>query len=276
VLNNKSGVMIMKKVKKSNRSAKKSRLWTIGIITTLMVGGFSSNAHAINILQTINDLKKGANSLIEEFKKNPAVVSIVTKLNDISTIYMPEIQKITNLSNADADKIKGVLGQLTPKEAAQAVENQAKQQPTTTTNTSTDSKVSTATTTIAAQQGLSKEAQEANKKVSEEVSGLVDDSEATAFDSTSSADEAQYLSSSQDVLKVLSRQAGNQSAMTAAQVRIAAFQNSNLQEIKTQLAASNQANASFEKRQEGKAQEEQIQNYAKSMGIIANNRRNYE
>ncbi len=266
----------MKKVKKSNRSAKKSRLWVIGIITTLMIGGFSANAHAINILQTINDLKKGANSLIEEFKNNPAVASIVTKLNDISTLYMPEIQKITNLSNADADKIRGVLGQLTPKEATQAVDNQAKQQPSTTTNTSTDSKVSTATTTTAAQQGLSKEAQEANKKVSEEVSGLVDDSEATAFDSTSSADEAQYLSSSQDVLKVLSRQAGNQSAMTAAQVRIAAFQNSNLQEIKTQLAASNQANSSFEKRQEGKAQEEQIQKYTKSMGIIANNRRNYE
>jgi hypothetical protein len=276
MLNNKSGEMIMRKAKKSNRLTKKSRLWIIGIVTTLMIGGFSSNAHAINILQAINDLKKGANSLIEEFKNNPAVVSIVTKLNDISTTYMPEIQKITNLSNADADKIKGVLGQLAPKEAKQAVDNQAKQQPSTTTNTSTDSKVSSATSTIAAQQGLSKEAQENNKKVSEEVSGLVDDSEATAFDSTSSADEAQYLSSSQDVLKVLSRQAGNQAAMTAAQVRIAAFQNSNLQEIKTQLAASNQANASFEKRQEGKAQEEEIQKYAKSMGIIANNRRNYE
>jgi hypothetical protein len=276
MLNNKSGAMIMKKVKKSSRPTKKSRLWAIGIITTLMVGGISSNAHALNILQTINDLKKGANSLIEEFKKNPAVVSIVTKLNDISTLYMPEIQKITNLSNADADKIKGVLGQLTPKEAKQAVDNQANQQPSTTTNTSTDSKVSSGITEIAAQQGLSKEAQEANKKVSEEVSGLVDDSEATAFDSTTSADDAQYLSSSQDVLKVLSRQAGNQAALTAAQVRIAAFQNSNLQEIKTQLAASNQANSSFEKRQEGKAQEEQIQKYTKSMGIIANNRRNYE
>jgi hypothetical protein len=268
--------MIMEKVKKSNRLTKKSRLWIIGIVTTLMIGGFSSNAHAIDILQAINDLKKGANSLIEEFKNNPAVVSIVTKLNDISTMYMPEIQKITNLSNADADKIKGVLGQLAPKEAAQAVDNQAKQQPSTTTNTSTDSKVSSATTTIAAQQGLSKEAQENNKKVSEEVSILVDNSESAAFDSTTSADEAQYLSSSQDVLKVLSRQAGNQSAQTAAQIRIAAFQNSNLQEIKTQLAASNQANASFEKRQEGKAQEEEIQKYAKSMGIIANNRRNYE
>jgi hypothetical protein len=264
-------------MKKSTRKSKfslKIRPWRIAVLTTLIMGVFSSQAKAIDILQTISDVRRGANSLIEEFKNNPIVGKIVGDLNSISTLFMPEIQRLTNLSNADADKIRGVLGQLTPTEAKKAVENQ--QQPGTATNTAADSKVSRTTSELAADQVISKEAQETNKKTLEEVSGLVDDAEYEASDSWANAEEAQSLSSSQDVLKSLSRQAGNQAALTAAQVRIAAFQNNNLQEIKTQLAASNQANASFEKRQEGKAQEEQIGKTSKSMSIVASKIKSYE
>ncbi len=264
----------MKKDAKQSRFSLKSRPWKIAVITTLIMGMLASNARAIDIFKTIGDVRNSANSLIEEFKRNTAISSIITELNKVSTLFLPEIQRITNLSNADVDKIRGVLGQLTPTEAKNAVENQ--KAPGTATNTATESTVASTTSTLSAEQVLSKEAQAANKKTLEEVSELVEDSEYEASDSWTNAEEAQSLSSSQDVLKILSRQAGNQAALTAAQVRIAAFQNSNLQEIKTQLAVSNQANASFEKRQEGKAQEEQIQRYAKSMTIIGKKIDSYE
>lgn len=258
----------MKKNAKKKRFSLKLRSWRVAIITTFAIGVLSPTAHALDLGKTISDFRKGANSLIEDFKNNPTVGKIVGELNNISILFMPEIQRITNLSNADADKIKGVLGQLTPTEAKKAVKDQ--EEAGTATNTAADSKVTRAVTEVAVQRGLSKEAQETNKKVLEEVSGLVEDSEYEASESLSMADEAQSFSSSQDVLKALSRQTSNQTALTAAQVRIAAYQNTNLQEIKTQLAVSNQANSSSEKRQEGKAQEEQIAKYAKSMSIIAN------
>jgi hypothetical protein len=110
------------------------------------------------------------------------------------------------------------------------------------------------TTTSAADSALSKEAQEADKKTLEDGGEMVKSAETTASDSADNADAAQQANSSQDVLKILASQQSNQAAINAAQLRLAALQNANLQAIKTQLAVANQANASFESRLQGDAQ----------------------
>jgi hypothetical protein len=77
-------------------------------------------------------------------------------------------------------------------------------------------------------------------------------------------------------LKILAGQQSNQAAINAAQVRLAALQNANLQAIKTQLAISNQANASFERRQQGDNQQKTLREQEKNLLTIQNIIRNYK
>jgi hypothetical protein len=243
----------MKKNLKSKPSKANSRIWVTVLIATLLVGGNAQQAQAIDIGQTIGDLRKGADSLLSQFKNNPTVSSIFRTVNQITNIFSTEIQRFTNISNADLNKIKGVLGVLAPSETKKAI---AQQQPPATIvpGATAENQAALGTSTAAADSALSKEAQEADKANLEAGSEMVTSSETTAGESADNAKDAQKASSSQDVLKLLASQQGKQAAINAAQLRLAALQNTNLQAIKTQLAVANQANASFESRLQGEAQ----------------------
>lgn len=264
----------MKKNAKPKPSKAKSKIWVTVLIATLLVGGTAQQAQAIDIAKTIGNLRKSADSLLFQFKSNPTVSSILGTLNQITSTFSTEIQRFTNISNADLNKVKGVLGVLAPSETKKAI---AQQQPAAKTipGVTAENQASLGTTTAAADSTLSKEAQEADKKTLEEASDMVKSAEDTANDSADNADAAQQVNSSQDVLKILASQNSNQSAINAAQLRLAALQNANLQAIKTQLAVANQANASFESRLQGEAQARALKEQEKITSIAITTKDKY-
>jgi hypothetical protein len=246
-------MIIMKKNAKPKPSKAKPKIWGTVLIATLLVGGTAQQAQAIDIAKTFGNLRKSADSLLFQFKNNPTVSSILGTLNQITNTFSTEIQRFTNISNADLNKVKGVLGILAPSETKKAI---AQKQPAANIipGVTAENQAALGTTTSAADSALSKEAQEADKKTLEDGSEMVKSAETIASDSADNADAAQQANSSQDVLKILASQQSNQAAINAAQLRLAALQNANLQAIKTQLAVANQANASFESRLQGEAQ----------------------
>ena len=189
---------------------------------------------------------------------------------------MPEIQKFTGLSTEDLNKAKGILNILAPSEAKKAIEEQKAKAKTKSTVTNSDHTVALSGSQATSNNVLSKEAQEADKKVLDEISDLVQNTQDLAEYTSNSADSAQDANSSQDVLKILAGQSSNQAAINAAQVRLAALQNANLQAIKTQLAIANQANASFERRQQGDNQQQALREQQKNLLTIQNIIRNYK
>ncbi len=257
----------MKKNLNSKPSKAKSKIWGTVLIATLLVGGSAQQAQAIDIGKTVGDLRKSADSLLLQFKSNPTVSSILRTVNQITSTFSTEIQRFTNISNADLNKIKGVLGVLAPSETKKAI---AQQQPPANVvpGATAENQAALGTTTATADSALSKEAQETDKANLEAGSEMVTSAETVAGESAENAKAAQQANSSQDVLKILATQQSNQAAINAAQLRLAALQNANLQDIKTQLAVANQANASFESRLQGEAQaralkeREQITNIA--------------
>jgi hypothetical protein len=158
------------------------------------------------------------------------------------------------MSNADINKVKGVLNVLAPSDTQKAIDEKEKASKSPSV-ISSQSQASRAATSTASDAVLSKEAQELDQQNLSEISNLVQEAGTAASASSESADAAQEASSSQDVLKILASQNSHQAAINAAQLRLVALQNNNLQAIKTQLAVANQANASTESRIQGETQE---------------------
>jgi hypothetical protein len=264
----------MKKNAKPKPSKAKSKIWGTVLIATLLVGGTAQQAQAIDITKAFGDLRKSADSLLYQFKSNPTVSSILGVVNQITSTFSTEIQRFTNISNEDLNKIKGVLGVLAPSETKKAI---AQKQPPANTipGVTAENQAALGTTTSTADSALSKEAQEADKKSLEEGSDMVKSAENIASDSADNAKAAQQANSSQDVLKILASQQSNQAAINAAQLRLAALQNTNLQAIKTQLAVANQANASFESRLQGEAQAKALKEREKITDIAITTKDKY-
>jgi hypothetical protein len=280
------------KNKKSNKM--KSRIVSVALITTLVVGGTASQASAFNPLQFIGDLRKKADSLLLGIKNNPEISKILGNINQITNIFLPQIQQFTNLSNADINRIKGALNVLAPSETQRAIE--AEQQAAQTRSTSkatgntnasgaagnvnplgvpSDVIAANVGAKLAAETVISKEAQEIEVQNTEQISKLVEESVKAAEDSVASSDIAQEANSSQDVLKVLASQNSNQSSISAAQLRLLALQNNNLQAIKIQLAVANQVNASTTSVMQGKIQKEVLQEQAKTVSTWRENHARY-
>jgi hypothetical protein len=264
----------MKTKLKPKPSKAKSRIWGTMLIATLLLGGTAQQAQAIDIAKTIGGLRKSADSLLNQFKNNSTVSSILGVVNQITNTFSTEIQRFTNISNADLNKIKGVLGVLAPSETKKAI---AQKQPPANVipGATAENQAALGATTSTADSALSKEAQEADKTNLEAGSEMVTSAETTASDSADNADAAQQASSSQDILKKLANQQRNQAAINAAQLRLAALQNGNLQAIKTQLAVTNQANASFESRLQGEAQAKALKEREKIASIAITTRDKY-
>jgi hypothetical protein len=241
--------------KKTASKKVKSKILGVALITALLLGGTASQASAaFNPLQFIGDLKKKADSFLYSIKSDPAISKILGEINQVATIFLPQIQQFTNISNADINKVKGVLNILAPTETQRAIDEKEKasQSPST---ASSQSQAARAATSTASDNVLSKEGQELDQKNLSEISDLVTASGEAASSSSESADAAQEASSSQDILKILANQNSSQAAINAAQLRLLALQNNNLQTIKTQLAVANQANASNESRAQSETQE---------------------
>jgi hypothetical protein len=260
-----------RKITKKKSAKVKSRILGVVLITTLLVGGTASQASAFNPLQFIGDLKKKADSFLFNIKNDPTISKILGDINQVATIFLPQIQQFTNLSNADINKIKGALNVLAPSETQKAIDEKEKASKTPSVLPSKGVAAQTATS-VAAESVLSKESQELEVKNLDQISKLVEESTKAAEDSAASSYTAQEVDSSQDVLKILASQNSNQSAINAAQLRLLALQNSNLQAIKVQLAVANQANANTASIAQGETQKRILQEQEKT---ISNWRQNH-
>jgi hypothetical protein len=255
-------------------SPTKARFWQIVIIATTIITGSAHQASALDLGKIVGEIRQGANSFINQIRNNPTISSVLKQVNEITTLFGPEIQKITNISQADFDKIQGVLGQLSPREAKEAVDNK-KTTPEAAPTTLHHGKSSLAASELAADRELGLEAQKIRKQNIEEAAQLADGANSEAVASQASAQESQSAKSSQDILKILSKQSSNQTVILAAQARLLALQNNNMQDVKTQMAVINQANASFERRQEGEVQKKIIDQNESYAAAIQNKVRSY-
>jgi hypothetical protein len=255
-------------------SSTKARFWQIVIITTTIISGSATPSSAFTLGGIVKEIKQGANSLIDQIRNAPGISDVLKKANEITTLFGPEIQKITNISQADFNKIQGVLGQLSPSAAKEAIDNK-KTSPEAAPTTVHQGKGALAASELAADQELGLEAQKIRKQNIEEAAQLADGANTAAAASENSAQESQSANSSQNILKLLSKQSGNQAAILAAQTRLLALQHNNMQDVKTQMAVVNQANASFERRQEGEVQKKIIDQNESYAAAIQNKVRSY-
>jgi hypothetical protein len=238
----------MKKTSKEKSPKVKSRILIAALISAILLGGTASQSSAaFNPLQFVGDLKKKADSFLYSIKTDPTISKILGNINQVATIFLPQ-------SNADINKVKGVLNVLAPSDTQKAIDEKEKAAKSPSV-ISSQSQASRAATSTASDAVLSKEAQELDQQNLSEISNLVEEAGKAASASSESADAAQEASSSQDVLKILASQNSRQAAINAAQLRLVALQNNNLQAIKTQLAVANQANASTESKIQGETQE---------------------
>jgi hypothetical protein len=265
-------------MKENPKKKSKSRIWVTVVIAILLVGGTAQQSHALNLnpTQLLGNLRKSADALLNQFKNDPTISKILGTLNEVTNMFSPEIQKFIGLSSEDLNKAKGILNILAPSEAKKAIEEQQKKAGTTSNTTKSDHTVALSGSQTSAETVLSKEAQEADKKILDEISDLVQSTQDLAEYTSNSADSAQEAKSSQDVLKILAGQSSNQAAINAAQVRLASLQNANLQAIKTQLAIANQANASFERRQQAENQQKTLREQGQLLKTMQNIILNYK
>jgi hypothetical protein len=58
-------------------------------------------AKNLNFTQLLGILRKGADNLINQFKNDPTISQILSGLNQVTSIFLPESQKFTGLSTED-------------------------------------------------------------------------------------------------------------------------------------------------------------------------------
>jgi hypothetical protein len=203
------------------------------LVTSVLVVGVTTFGVAGAQAATLQEL---LNSLV---KVNNAIQSVKSVADSFSGV-------ITNLSGyTDVQSIVGLLGQFIPKETAQAVEKPNASDPS---GKATFGITAQATTDLAANQVLSKEGQAATQEVQTEIVDLNTASKDVSDVVFGQAQDVQGLNSTQDVLKVISKQLSGQADINAAQVRLGVLQNNSTQSLLTQLAAANLTNASNEAR----------------------------
>jgi vacuolar-type H+-ATPase subunit I/STV1 len=247
----------------------KSKFWKLSIIGILIASFSSSRALALD--------SNLANSLITQLKSNSLINGMIQELNRISNLFLPVLKGLTNLSDADIETIRGALGQIDPAEAEAKLKSQAvANNPT---NLLLEMSIAGAaaigTSSLAANQVLSKAGQTEDQARLNEVTGLIDNSETAAVDAADLSAAAQSEESSQNILKAMAAQTGRVASVITANGRIQGMQNSNLQEIKTQLAALNKIHASNAELAKGQEQQAEIQQNQAVTARSRNNLRNY-
>jgi hypothetical protein len=228
------------------RSLPGTRLGKIAAIAALMVGLFTPQARAIN-------LQQWSSSLLAQLKGNSAVGGILAEFTRISQSFQDELKNMTSVTDEAIAQIRGELGQLDPTTAKTEIEERVGAD-SPIGQTLNQGKAAAATSALAADKVLNKEAQRFDK---EKLAGLLTTTEESAQfanNTESIGTQAQSAISSQDVLKALAAQNNHRAKIEAAQVQMSMSVASDLQEIKTQMAASNQSMSEMLKYQQGERQ----------------------
>jgi hypothetical protein len=238
-------------MKKSSRVFKPRK---IAITLTAMLGVFLSSTVAARA------------GLLDQLKNISVVKDAIGSFNQVTNVFAKNIKDFTNI--ADVDGIRGVLGQFTPDKAKKEIDNKVDPNNQIATILKQGA-TALFTSQLAADQVLSEPGQAAGKATLDKVADLDTSSASMADEVYSQSEQSQNFSSSQDVLKNISKQLSGQADINAAQVRLSALQNNNSQELKTQLAAMNLSNASREEREMGERQSKVIEDL---QGLAAHNK----
>jgi hypothetical protein len=177
------------------------------------------------------------------------VMTAIGNIKDVANTFSSVITTISGFT--DIDSIVGELKQFMPDEAMNSVDkrpNAADPGGGTTFGTTAQ-----ATTNLAANQVLSKNAQLSNQAVQNEIGELNTAAKDVSDFVYDKSIEVQSLDSTQEVLKGISRQISGQTDINAAQARLGVLQNNSMQTLLTQLAAANLSNSSNEARSMAKA-----------------------
>lgn len=240
----------MSKEMKKSPLAVKPHPWKIAAIATVMIGLLSPNALAVN-------LQQWSSSLLEQLKGNGTVGGILAEFTRISQAFNDELKNITGITDAAIAQIKGELGQLDPTTAKEEIEeNVGVDSPI--GQTLNQGKAAAATSALAADKVLNKEAQRFDKEKLDDLLNTAEESATFANSAESIGTQAQSATSSQDVLKALAAQNNHRAKIEAAQVQMSMSVAFDLQEIKTQMAASNQSMSEMLKYQQGERQREML------------------
>lgn len=256
------------KSKKSQSRRARSR-WPLQMLVTAMVIVVTLVATAPTV-RAIN-LTDRASSLIEELKNNSVIKDVMTEYQRLSRSWLPQVRRIVGVSDQDWAALTGAIGLLAPSEAKATLEERESTQKT----VPGTGKSAAFGAEVAANQELSKEAQESSKEELNDISDLADAAEEMAWDVQDLATTAQEDESSQDVLKRIADQNGLQAVLIASQIRINALQNKNMQGVKAQLAVANQSSASLQKAQLSKTQQELLQQEQQALATMMNLYRSY-
>jgi hypothetical protein len=227
----------VKKIKKSRNFGKKA------ITTAVIVLGVSAFGVVGAKAATPQGFQELANTVRTVVNTANTVINAVNQITTIADSFSNVINNFSNIT--DLNGLRGALGQFAPIETIGAVN---KPSPNDLAGLATAGVAEVATTSLAANQVLSKPAQEATKKIKDEIQKIDQGAEEARERVVADGQSAEGASSSQDVLKRISSQLSGQSAIQAAQVRLLAVQNNSNQELLTQLAAANTVNASSESR----------------------------
>jgi hypothetical protein len=256
--------MVMKNSMKKVGSKKSfwvSRSGKVAIAAGVTVGLFSFGA-------------VGARAgLLEELKNLAVIVNSLGQYLEVAKNFsLPSIKKFTDIFDVSA--ITGVQGQFAPEEGKKMVDNNfdAKNLLSATLKKGF---TSTATSNLAADQVLSKQAQAATEENKKKIADLDKSTVDLADKAWAEAQEADGKSSSQDVLKIMSYQLSRNADINAAQVRLSVLQNNSSVEANTQLAASNATNADRAEREMGERQAKALREGNDALSILKSNSLNY-
>lgn len=216
--------------RKSKKFGKRAVVTMALVLSLSTLGVAGAKAVSVKDLQNLlSNVKTVINAVSEATNIAESFSNIITSFSDVT----------------DVASLTGALGQFSPIETIGATN---KPSPGDLAGLSTNGIAEKATTSLAANQVLSKPAQEATKKIKDDVQKLDQASAKVSDQVFNDAQEVQGLDSTQDVLKRISFQMSGQADINAAQVRIAALQNNSTQELATQMAAANMVHSSTESR----------------------------
>ena len=204
------------------------------VATTVLVLGFSTLGVTATKAADLKNLLSNVSTVVN------AIQNVKNVADNFSSV-------ITNISGfTDVQSIVGALGQFAPEDAAQAVDK--KPNAADPGGKTTFGATAQATTSLAANQVLSKPAQESSKEVQTEIKDLNTAAKDVSDFVYEKSIEAGGLESTQGVLKNISRQLSGQADINAAQVRLAVLQNNSTQTLLTQVAAANLSHSANEAR----------------------------
>jgi hypothetical protein len=210
----------MDKLAQADRSVKRSKkaMAAVTLAIGLSLGGAMS-ARAIDIAQILQQINQISNQLSQGLQTFAEVQNIGSLLG-IWKLPSPQESK---------DAIAATFGQNNPQANV---------------NNLVGNINSINTSGIAHEKIWSKQGQEEQQKIIDEATGLDRTNVVNSDESVQEAAAAQNSSSSQEVLKTISKQLGRQAVISSDQLRLSVIQNSLTQESNLQLSATNGSNAS--------------------------------